>query len=145
MSAEPLSIETQSISLAAARALVEAACAAAADLEAHVTVAVTDAAGHLRALGRMDRAALLSAEVAQDKAWTAAAFGLPTHAWPDILQNPALAQLAHRPRLLAVPGGYPVMLHGQMVGGLGVSGGRGGQDGQIAMAALSAVGFELPG
>ncbi len=82
--------------------------------------------------------------VAIDKAWTAAAFGLSTHTWASILTNPLVSQLAHRPRLVAVGGGYPVIESGRVIGAIGVSGGTAEQDQQAAEAALSSLDFTLP-
>ena len=127
----------------AALALNAAARRAAHDLGIAVTIAVTDAAGHLVAFERDDDAPFLTVDVAIDKAWTAASFGLPTHTWNTLLANDAIAQLAHRPRLVAVGGGLPVVVDGQVVGGIGISGGNAAQDQQAAQAALESLGFEV--
>jgi uncharacterized protein GlcG (DUF336 family) len=127
----------------AALALNAAARRAAQDLGLAVTIAVTDAAGHLVAFERDDRAPFLTADVAVDKAWTAASFGLPTHTWNTLLADEAIAQLAHRPRLVAVGGGLPIVVDGQVVGGIGISGGSALQDQQAAEIALESLGFEV--
>ncbi|MBV8659370.1 MAG: heme-binding protein [Burkholderiales bacterium] len=132
-----------SISQDAALQLIAAAREACANLGIEVAIAVTDAAGHLKAFERSDHARFLTADVAIDKAWTAASFGLGTHVWSQIISNPDVAQLAHRPRLVAVGGGYPILLEGQVVGGIGISGGNALQDQQACEAALVATGFEL--
>ena len=132
------------ITSAAAAALVQAARTACNDIGIEVTIAITDHAGHLKAFERSDKAPFLTAEVAIDKAWTAASFGLATHIWNSILGNSAVAQLAHRPRLVAVGGGYPILIGGQVVGGLGISGGNALQDQQACETALKASGFDLP-
>jgi len=134
---------TASISKDAAQALLAAAGAASRDLGITVTIAVTDAGGHLAALARDDGAPFLTVNVAIDKAWTATSFGLPTHAWADIVANPAVAQLAHQPRLVAVGGGVPIVSRGRVVGGIGISGGNAAQDREAAEIALKAVGFEV--
>jgi uncharacterized protein GlcG (DUF336 family) len=133
-----------SITNAAATALIQAARAACGDLGIEVSIAVTDNAGHLKAFERSDKARFLTAEVAIDKAWTAASFGLATHVWASIIGNSAVAQLAHRPRLVAVGGGYPILVEGQVVGGLGISGGDALQDQQSCEIALKTTGFDLP-
>jgi uncharacterized protein GlcG (DUF336 family) len=136
-------IATASISKDAAQALLVAADAASRDLGIAVTIAITDAGGHLTALARDDGAPFLSVNVAIDKAWTATSFGLPTHAWADVIANPQVAQLAHQPRLVAVGGGLPIVSAGRVVGGIGISGGNAAQDRQAAEVALKAVGFEV--
>ena len=62
---------TASITSDAAHALIAAANAASRDIGIRVTIAVTDAGGHLSALARNDGAPFLSINVAIDKAWTA--------------------------------------------------------------------------
>jgi uncharacterized protein GlcG (DUF336 family) len=131
------------VSRAAAQALIAAAGDAARDIGIRVTIAVTDAGGHLAALARDDGAPFLSVNVAIDKAWTAASFGLPTHVWADVIANPQVAQLAHQPRLVAVGGGVPIVADGRVVGGIGISGGNAVQDRQAAEIALKALGFEV--
>ena len=134
---------TASITQDAARALIAAANAASRDIGIKVTIAVTDAGGHLAALTRDDGAPFLSVDVAIDKAWTATLFGLPTHVWSDVIANPQVAQLAHRPRLVAVGGGVPIVVDGRVVGGIGISGGNAQQDRDAAEIALRALGFEV--
>ena len=78
-----------------------------------------------------------------DKAWTVSAFGLGTHIWSEVITDPKVAQLAHRPRLVAVGGGCPIMDNGQVIGGIGISGGNALQDQEAAEQALRASGFEV--
>ena len=81
MSTQTKSVSAPSISLAAAADLVAAVRKAGAEAGFEVAVAVTDAGGHLKAFERTDGAPFLASEVAVDKAWTAASFRIPTHAW----------------------------------------------------------------
>ena len=134
---------TASISSESAHALIAAANAATRDIGLKVTIAVTDAGGHLAALTRDDGAPFLTVNVAIDKAWTATSFGLPTHVWSDVIANPQVAQLAHQPRLVAVGGGVPIVVDGRVVGGIGISGGNAQQDRDAAEIALKALGFEV--
>ncbi len=135
---------THAITVEAASELIKIARAQSEQIGFEVAIAVTDAAGNLKAFERTDACPFLAADVAVDKAWTAAAFGLSTHTWASILANPAVSQLAHRPRLVAVGGGYPVIEDGKIIGAIGISGGTADQDQQAAEAALSKLGFELP-
>jgi len=145
-SGEAKSFPTASITRTTAAALVEAAREAAGTIGIEVAIAVTDGAGNLKTFERTDGAAFLTAEVAIDKAWTAASYGVATHVWNAyITGDPKVAQLAHRPRLVAVGGGYPVKETGKVIGGIGVSGGNYQQDQDIAEAALKALGFDIPG
>jgi uncharacterized protein GlcG (DUF336 family) len=139
------SIPAANISREAAAALVAAALAAALEIGIDIAVAVTDATGNLRAFERTDGAPFLTASVAEDKAWTSASFGFPTHVWNDYVTNdPKVAPLAHLPRMVAVGGGYPILQNGQLIGGIGISGGNYQQDQDAAVAALRALAFDIP-
>ncbi|MBF9069871.1 GlcG/HbpS family heme-binding protein [Streptacidiphilus fuscans] len=140
----PLSSPAASITKMAAAALITAVHTAAAHLGFDAAVAVTDHGGHLKAFDRADDAPFLTAEVAVDKAWTAAAFRINTHAWNAYLADPRIAPLSGHPRLTAVGGGYPVIENGRCIGGLGISGGTYEQDQQAAEEALASLGFDLP-
>jgi len=131
------SLPTASISRAAAAALIDAVRTAAEEIGFAVATAVTDAGGHLTAFERSDDAPFLTAEVAVDKAWTAASFRIATHVWNDYVTDHRISPLAHHPRLMAVGGGYPIIEDGKVVGGLGISGGTFEQDQQAAEAALN--------
>ncbi|MFT0545583.1 GlcG/HbpS family heme-binding protein [Allopusillimonas ginsengisoli] len=105
------------------------------------TIAITDAGGHLRAFERADSAPFLTAEVAINKAWTAASFGLSTYQWNQYMSEPMVAPLAQHPRLMAVGGGVPIVFDGKLEGGLGISGGTSAQDHEAAEDALRAFGI----
>ena len=133
----------QTLSYAGARAVVDAAAARAQALGVPVNIAVVDLAGALLAFARLDGAPLLSGAIAQDKAYTVAAFnGVPTHAWFAMIEaEPALREgIVHRERLVIFAGGVPVTVGGTLVGAVGVSGGTAEQDREIAEAGASAVG-----
>jgi uncharacterized protein GlcG (DUF336 family) len=131
------------ITLDAARDLIAAARTASDQLGMKVSIAVTDATGQLSAFERVDGSPLLSIDVAIDKAWTVSGFGLGTHVWNDILTDARVAQLAHRPRLVAVGGGCAIVDGGKVIGGIGISGGTALQDQQAAEAALRSLGYEV--
>ncbi len=138
------SFATASVTRASAAALIEAAHASAKNIGIEVAVAVTDAGGHLKAFERPDGAPFLTGEVAIDKAWTAASYGIATHTWNGYISDPKVAPLATVPRLMPVGGGNPVKEGGKLIGGIGVSGGTYQQDQEIAEAALKALGCDLP-
>ncbi|HCB1923802.1 TPA: heme-binding protein, partial [Escherichia coli] len=101
--------------------------------------------GNLRAFERTDDAPFLTVDVAIDKAWSSASFGYPTHVWNDYVSNdPKVAPLAYRPRMVAVGGGYPILEDGKLIGGIGISGGNYQQDQDACVEALTKIGFELP-
>lgn len=117
---------------------VAAACAAeASTLGIAVCIAVTDNAGHLLHFVRMDGAPLLSSSIAQDKAYSVAAFnGLPTDAWWGLIEKDAalVHGIVKTDRLIVFGGGRPCLVDGELVGAVGVSGGSADQDVAVATA-----------
>lgn len=132
----------------AAAAALRVSAAAAAHAESAglaVCVAVADAAGNLVTYLRMDGAPLLSARIAQDKAYSVAAFnGMPTHEWwAAIKDHPALrAGITTRDRLVVFGGGLPLVAAGEVAGAIGVSGGTEDEDRTIAEAGAAAFGAD---
>jgi len=123
--------------------LIAAAQRKAEELGKPFTVAVVDESGVLKGLLRMDNAALVSVQVAQDKAYTAVGFGIPSHSWHDFIKDdPPLAAGAPTgiDRLVVFGGGYPIVIDGAVVGGVGVSGGHYSEDMEVAEAALAVLG-----
>jgi uncharacterized protein GlcG (DUF336 family) len=138
------SVSVPSINWYAAHLAVGAAVKAAQALGVRVNVAVVDASGVLAAFLRMPGAPLHSVDIAIDKAYTAASFGLATSQWTDILQTHSSAVrdgLVLRPRFVAFGGGLPVLENGQRIGGIGVSGGSEQEDETCARAGLAALGL----
>jgi glc operon protein GlcG len=90
----------------------------------------------------MDQAPLLCIQIAQDKAISVASFGgLPTSEWWNLLENePALRHgIIKTDRLIVFGGGVPLVVNGQTVGGIGVSGASSEQDAQIASAGATGL------
>ena len=137
-----LYVSTAVISRSAADTLIAAAVSAANSFGIEISVAVVDAGGALKAFSRTDKAPFLTVDAATNKAWTAASFGYPTHAWNEYMADPKLAPLSNLPRMMPVGGGYPLVADGILIGGIGISGGTYIQDQEIAEAALQAVGLK---
>lgn len=138
-----LTVKKTAVGAELSRRLLAAAEEKANAIGVPMSIAVVDESGVLKAFSRMDGAGLLSVKVAQDKAFTAAGFGLATHEWYDFIKNdpPLLAGApAGIDRLIVFGGGYPIRLNGEVIGGLGVSGGHWSQDMEVAEAALAEVG-----
>lgn len=136
----PSAILTSRAGLAA----VEAAVAKGVELGRRVNAAVVDTGGNLVAFLRCEGAPLLSASIARDKAFTSASFGLSTAGWEPVIQgNEALrAGLQARERLVMFAGGLPVVIDGQVVAGIGVSGASEQEDEACARAGLNALGLD---
>ncbi|MCW2676722.1 MAG: uncharacterized protein JWR70_1762 [Modestobacter sp.] len=128
-----------------ALSLLAAARAESDQLGIPMSFAVMDPYGHLVALARMDGAPWISAEVAQGKAWTAAAYGMPSAGQKskmDPLPNfaTALTEMTHG-RFTPQPGAVPVYDGDRLLGALGASGGTGQQDEDVCSAAVQAAGW----
>ena len=131
------------LTLGGARRALEGALDHACAIGVAVCIAVSDNAGHLLAFARMDGAPLLSMSLAQDKAYTVAAFGgLATHEWFGLIKDepPLLHGIVKTDRLIVFGGGVPVRVDGRLVGAVGVSGGSAEQDRAVADAGAKAVG-----
>jgi uncharacterized protein GlcG (DUF336 family) len=131
-----------SVSTELAKAMIDAAERKAAEMGHPFVIAIVDDSGVLKAFSRMDGAALLSVQIAQDKAYTAAGFGLSTDAWHDFVKDDAplaMGAAAGIDRLIVFGGGYPIMIGGKLAGAIGVSGGHYTQDMDIAKAGLAIV------
>ena len=135
------SIAHHHISLEAARTIVSGARQKAEEIAVPAAIAVVDADGTLKAFERMDQAPLLPVRIAQQKAWTAISFGIPTHAWWEMVKDdpPMLHGIVHQEDVVIFGGGFPILGEGeQMIGGIGVAGGNYNQDQEIAEAGLAA-------
>ena len=128
------------ISLETAKKVAAPAIAEAAKNNWSMAVAIVDPAGNLVYYEKMDNTQLGSANVAIDKARSAALFKRPTKALQD-----ALAAGGEGLRILriqgAVPieGGLPLVVDGKIVGAIGMSGGTSAQDGQCAKAGADSL------
>jgi uncharacterized protein GlcG (DUF336 family) len=139
-----MTLVKKSIDLATADKAIAAAARKASELGLKMCIAISDEVGDLKAFERMDGAPRLSIQIAQDKAYTAAGYGLATHTWWDFIKDdpPLLHGITHTPRLIVFGGGFPIVLEGEIVGAIGVSGGHYSQDMECARAALAAIGAE---
>ena len=136
-------VPSDSISLAGARRVLDAALTHAESMSRLMCITVCDNAGDPVLSVRMDGAPRLTAKIAADKAWTVASFnGLSTHEWwPMIEHNPALVHgITHTPRLIVFGGGVAIRVDGHVVGAIGVSGGSSEDDRAVAEAGAAALG-----
>jgi uncharacterized protein GlcG (DUF336 family) len=107
------------------------------------SIAIVDENGWLVALHRMDGAPIPTVDIARDKAWTAAAFKLPSS---DVSRfgNPEMSGLGlnaqnWNDRLTTIPGGLPVEDGDEVIGGVGVCGGTVQQDVAVCQSAMAAI------
>ena len=117
--------------------------AAASEAEARrnnwpVVIAIVDDGAHLVYLLRLDNTQFGSVDVAIQKACAAIAFRRPTKVWEEHVTDGRLRYLG-LPGTLPIEGGLPIILDGQFIGAVGVSGVRSHEDAQIAQAGLNAM------
>lgn len=130
----------------AAQAVAQGACRYAADQGLRICVWVLDRHGNPLAMQRINRAPLPSTEIARGKAYTAVSFGIGTHLWPERLSHqPHLMDgLAQQAGVVLFGGGLPIVVEGEIVGAVGVSGASEAQDQQCAQAGIAALdGFSV--
>ena len=134
--------QKSSITGEAAERIIKAAEAKAQEMGKPMSIAVCDEDGVLKAFRRMDGAALLSVQIAQDKAYTAISFGgMASHEWFDFIKNdpPLLHGIVKTDRLVVFGGGYAIKTEAGIIGGIGVSGGHYSDDMKVAQAGLEAL------
>ncbi|MBI5751892.1 MAG: heme-binding protein [Hydrogenophilales bacterium] len=127
------------LSLEAAKQVATAAEKFARKKGWNVVISIVDDGGHLMYLARMDGAQIGSVEVAQAKARTALAFKRPTKVWSEALKGGRM-QILGLPGATPIEGGLPLVLKGEFLGAIGVSGVTSEQDGEVALAGLAALG-----
>ena len=130
------------VTLAEARRVIEAAESKAEEIGQPMDIAVCDAGGNLKAHVRMDEANVGSITISINKAYTAIAFQCQTaDLTPDTRSDGPIFGLsdAHGGRLAIFPGGIPLVREGQIVGAIGVSTGTIEQDQQVAEAGAAAL------
>ncbi len=122
-----------------ANLVMDAALAKARSLGAGGAIAIVDDGGHLIALQRIDGTFAAGAEVSIGKARTAAIFKKPTKAFEDAIHDGRIA-LAAVDAMTPLQGGVPILINGQVVGGVGVSGAHSqSEDEVIAIAGAAAL------
>jgi uncharacterized protein GlcG (DUF336 family) len=119
------------------------AAAAEAEALAHqwaVTIAIVDDGGHPLWLQRLDGCPPISAHIAPAKARTAALGRRESRVYEETI-NQGRASFLSVPLLEGMlEGGVPILVDGQCVGAVGVSGVKSGEDAQIARAGIAALG-----
>ena len=121
--------------------ILQAAEAHALENQWAVTIAVTDDGGHLLGMLRLDGAPPVSAHIAPAKAHTAAVGRRETKVYEDIINGGRYAFLSAPMIEGMLEGGVPVVVEGQVVGAVGVSGVQSQQDAAIARAGIASLGL----
>ena len=123
------------VSLENARKAAAPALAEAEKNHWTVAVAVVDTGGNLIYYEKMDNTQIGSANLAIEKARTAALFKRPTKVFQDVLAGGGDGQrILSLKGVVAIEGGIPLVMDGKIVGAIGVSGATSAQDAQCAKA-----------
>ena len=132
-------VEKHALTLAGARAVAAAAETEARRLNTTGAVAVVDDGGNLLYLLRLDNTFPAGAAVATDKARTAATFRMPTRNLEDAVKNGRTSLVAVS-EMTPLAGGIPLVIDGQIVGAVGVSGAANAmQDEELAKVAAAVL------
>ena len=129
---------TKYLTLEGAKKMMAAAEAEARKNNWNVAIAIVDAGGNLLLFQKLDETQSGSIDVAIGKARTAVTFKRPTKALEEIISGGRSVFLAVE-GITPLQGGLPIMLEGQVLGGVGVSGVLSSQDEQVSQAALDAL------
>lgn len=130
-------VEKKTLTLAGARKVIAAAVDYAKKNNAPGgVIAVVDDGGNLMALERLDGTFAAGATISIGKARTAVLFKRPTKVFEDIIKNGRTSMVALPDELFTpLQGGIPIIVDGQIVGGVGVSGASSAQqDEEMAIA-----------
>ena len=133
-------LNSKNISNQICHKLSDAARAKAVEIGVPMVIAFASGRGELLYLEVMDGALPVSTDIAAGKAFTAAALRKPTHKLAEISQ-PGTAlygiEASNNGKIVVFGGGYPLELNGEVVGGVGISGGSVEDDMIVAEAAVS--------
>ena len=138
--------DAKRLNAAGARKIMDTAIARAKEAKIAVTVAIVDAGGHLVLLERMEGGRFHTVHSATVKAVCAASNKRPTSARGaqaqelDTVHALGLALAAGAERWTAMEGGSPVIVEGECIGGVGVSGGNFEFDERVAREAVESIG-----
>ena len=125
------------VTLEDARRVISAAEKKALEIGQPMNIAVVDTGGNLVAHVRMDGAWIGSIDISIKKAYTSRAFNLATKDLAEQSQSGGQffgIHASNNGKIMIFAGGIPLYSEGQVVGGIGVSGGSGEQDHAVAEA-----------
>ena len=134
------------LELEEARLMIQAAIKKSEEIGVLESICVVDDGGYPIALERMDGARITGPQIAWNKAFTAAGHKRSTHLFNTPPNGPALPgneafgiQWSFEGKFAIFVGGFPIVVDGSVIGGVGLSGGNGEQDIQAGLAALEAL------
>ena len=134
-------IQTNRLSMEEAELVVDAALAKAQELGVGSVICVSDAGGWPIVIKRPDNGKVTSVEIAINKAFTAACHKRPTHTYTNAQSGGEAFGIMnmHGGKFAIFVGGWPIEVDGQVVGGIGVSGGHTREDIACCKAGITAL------
>ncbi len=133
-------VQKKTLNLQGAKQVIAAAQAEAKKSNTTGVIAVVDDGGNLIALERLDGTFAAGANISIGKARTAVLFKKPTKFFEDVIKNGRTAMVTVE-HFTPLQGGIPILVDGQVVGGVGVSGAASAQqDEELAIAGAAAIG-----
>lgn len=136
----PLALPAKKVlTLEAAKLMAAAAEAAAAKNGWRVVIAVVDDGGHALLVQRIDGTQSSSVPTAMGKARSAVAYKRPTRILEEMINQGRYSFLSAGGDPVALQGGLPIEIDGQLLGGIGVSGVKASDDEIVAQAGLDAL------
>ena len=126
------------LNLAAIKTMISAAEAKAQELHVEVTLCIVDESGNLLFLQKADSASLNTIQWAQKKARHAAFYKAPSKNAEDTVKKGSVEALAY-PEFFPNQGGLPIIVDGQILGGIAASGAKSEIDEAVAQAGLDAL------
>ncbi|ATG46866.1 GlcG/HbpS family heme-binding protein [Celeribacter ethanolicus] len=129
-----------------ARVMIAAAVEKSREIGVLETICIADDGGFPILIERMDGARVTGPQISWNKAFTAATHKRSTHLFNKAPNGPALPgneafgiQLSFEGKFAVFVGGFPIVVDGEVIGGVGLSGGNGEQDTAAGVAALQAL------
>ncbi|MCH1959943.1 GlcG/HbpS family heme-binding protein [Romboutsia hominis] len=133
--------EYKELSLEIVKEMAKAAEKKALEINVPVVFSAVDKGANLMLMHRMEDAFITSIEISINKAFTSACLRQGTHEISEVVQPGESLyglQLTNNARIVPFGGGLPIVVDGQVVGAVGVSGGSVEEDRLIAQAAVDA-------
>ena len=120
------------------KTILAAAEVCAMDNQWAVCISVADDGGHLLGFLRLDGSAPASVEISQGKAYSAAVRRRATKGDEEMVNNGRVSALS-MPGITFLEGGLPIIMNGEIIGSVGVSGVKSSQDAEVAAAGIAAL------
>lgn len=128
----------KALTLEDAKKIAAAAEVRALENQWNVCIAIVDDGAHLMHFHRLDGAQLASIDIAIAKATSAMLGKRPTKVYEDMINNGRFSALS-MPGITHMEGGAPIVVDGECIGAIGVSGVKSADDAQIAEAGIQAL------